>query len=275
MACLRYLTLTEDGGEPPLVVRYDTWGDPAAATLILVHELGGTLESFRPFAELLADEFCVIAFDQRAAGLSEKPVRPLTLHALAQDVGRVADAAGVTQPFHLLGLAMGAVVAVQFAITQLSRLRRLVLCDGTPGLDDRMRAYVRDRAAAVRARGMYPVAEVSLKNSFRGLSEGEALPAYLAYRARFLSNPPEGYAMHSEALADMAISDEEFRGVSCPTLVLTGRNDFIWPPESGQALAAKLPRARFEVVEGAAHFPPVQQARVVADRVRQFLQRSP
>jgi len=273
---MTYLTLPEEAGEPPLVVRCESWGDPAAAaTLVLVHELGGTLESFRPFAELLADEFRVVAFDQRGAGLSEKPTRPFTLQVLAQDVGRLADAAAIGWPFHLMGLAMGAVVAAQFAIAQPARVRGLVLCDGTPGIDERTRAYLLDRAAAVRAGGMHVVAPASLKNSFRGLIEGAPPPAYRAYRDQFLSNPPEGYAMHSEALAGMSVADEAFGRIGCPTLVLTGRNDFIWPPDVGQALAAKVPGAQFEVVEGAAHFPPIQQTAHVVERVRQFLRQMP
>jgi tricorn protease len=53
------------------------------------------------------------------------------------------------QVFDLLGRAMGAGVAIQFAIAQLSRVRRLVLCDGTSAIDARARAYVLERAAAV------------------------------------------------------------------------------------------------------------------------------
>ena len=106
-----YLALPADGDAPALAIRYEIHGADGAPPLVLVHELGGTLESWQPLAARLADRFRIIAFDQRCAGLSEKPTAPFTLWDLAHDIRRVADALGVAK-FALMGLAMGAVTCV-------------------------------------------------------------------------------------------------------------------------------------------------------------------
>jgi pimeloyl-ACP methyl ester carboxylesterase len=43
--------------------------------------------------------------------------------------------------------------------------------------------------------------------------------------------------------------------IGAPTLVLAGEFDTILPPRFGQAVAAAIPNARFEVMTGEAHQP--------------------
>ena len=266
-----FLTLPEVGHLPALMLRYETWGDPQIGrTLVLVHELGGSVESFRDFVRHLSQDYFVIAYDQRCAGLSEEPVSAFSLDDLADDMVRLADALDLPE-FDLMGLAMGAVVALHFVRSHPDRVRRLVLCDGTAAIDSNSSRYVLERASKIRQEGMRNVALASLQNSFRGLLDSEPPAYYLRYRDQFIATSPQGYVMHSEALAAMDLKDEDFARVTCPTLVATGRNDFIWPPEVGQALANRLPNAVFEVVENAAHFPPLQQGELFSRRMLQFL----
>jgi 3-oxoadipate enol-lactonase len=266
-----FITLPAVGQEPALMLHYESWGQPSAQpTLVLVHELGGTLESFREFAQQLAPRHHVVAYDQRGCGLSEKPGVPYGLDALGQDIGRLVEALDLRGPFNLMGLALGAVVALHYARQSMPRVRSLILCDGTSGIDENARGYLLNRAEKIRRQGMRSVLESSLKNSFRGLLEGPLPDFYLRYSDQFLTNCPNSYAQHSEALAQMALDDQDFQRISCPVLVATGRNDFIWPIPTGEELAAKLTNARFQVVEGAAHFPPIQQCALTARYVQEF-----
>jgi pimeloyl-ACP methyl ester carboxylesterase len=53
--------------------------------VLLLHELGGTSESWAQVTPLLAEHRRVIAMDYRCAGRSEKPVEPFALECLADD----------------------------------------------------------------------------------------------------------------------------------------------------------------------------------------------
>jgi 3-oxoadipate enol-lactonase len=44
--------------------------------------------------------------------------------------------------------------------------------------------------------------------------------------------------------------------IKCPTMVVAGRHDTVRPPAGTQDLAAKIPGARFELIETAGHFMP-------------------
>ena len=57
--------------------------------------------------------------------------------------------------------------------------------------------------------------------------------------------------------------------INVPTLVMAGREDFIYPPESQEELAARIPNARLVLIDRAGHNPhdeqPVQTIRAVRD----------
>ncbi|MEU7134361.1 alpha/beta hydrolase [Streptomyces sp. NPDC046261] len=59
--------------------------------------------------------------------------------------------------------------------------------------------------------------------------------------------------------------------VRSPLLVLSGEKDIAARPEDGRALAAGVPRARFETVAGCGHFPMVERPGLVTRLVCDFL----
>ncbi|WP_026639200.1 alpha/beta fold hydrolase [Bordetella petrii] len=271
-----YVTLPGSAQAAPLCLHYRHYAGPEGAPpLVLLHELGGTLESWAPFAQRLCARYDVFAFDQRCAGRSEHTSQPFTLWDLAQDAVRFADAAGIAGKFALMGLAMGAVTAAHVASRHGDRISALVLCDGTPSIDQNSSSYLLNRAGKVRAEGMRVVAETSYRNAFKNMQDSDPGDGWGQYLERFISNAPVSYAMHSEALAAFKLGDEDYQRIGMPTLVLTGEHDFIWPPRFGAELAARIPGARFEPVADAAHFPPLQQPDAVAAKVLDFLDRNP
>jgi proline iminopeptidase len=59
--------------------------------------------------------------------------------------------------------------------------------------------------------------------------------------------------------------------ITAPTLVMAGRDDFIFPPEHQAQLAAGIPDARLHIVERAGHNPHYEQTAEVMDVVRRFV----
>lgn len=58
--------------------------------------------------------------------------------------------------------------------------------------------------------------------------------------------------------------------VTTPTLVLWGERDRFIPPEHGRRLAAAIPGARFQLIEGAGHVPSLEAPAAFADAIRAF-----
>ena len=59
--------------------------------------------------------------------------------------------------------------------------------------------------------------------------------------------------------------------ITVPTLVMAGRDDFVFPPECQRELAAGIPGARLRIVERAGHSPHLEQPAEVMEAVSDFL----
>jgi pimeloyl-ACP methyl ester carboxylesterase len=59
--------------------------------------------------------------------------------------------------------------------------------------------------------------------------------------------------------------------IRVPTLVMAGREDFVFPPDCQEELAAGIPGARLRMIEHAGHEPHEEQTSEVMEVVREFL----
>jgi pimeloyl-ACP methyl ester carboxylesterase len=59
--------------------------------------------------------------------------------------------------------------------------------------------------------------------------------------------------------------------IKVPTLVMAGREDFIYPPEHQEALAAGIPTARLVIIDRAGHNVHDEQTAKVLEAVRNFM----
>jgi proline iminopeptidase len=59
--------------------------------------------------------------------------------------------------------------------------------------------------------------------------------------------------------------------ITVPTLVMAGRDDFVFPPEHQLELAAGIPDARLRIIERAGHSPHLEQPAEVMEAIRDFI----
>src|SRR3954465_7049265 len=84
-------------------------------TLVLVHEMGGSLESWDDVAPRFAKTRRVLRYDTRGAGLSQKARGELTLDTMADDIAALLDAYAISGQVALAGIAVGGAIALHFA----------------------------------------------------------------------------------------------------------------------------------------------------------------
>ena len=91
-----------------------------------------------------------------------------------------------------------------------------------------------------------------------------------------ISNPnlkarPEAAVFgYSKLLPGWTVMDR-LREIKVPTLVMAGRDDFLFPPECQVALAGGIPDARFEIIERAGHEAPSERPGEVIRAIRNFM----
>src|SRR6187402_2044722 len=112
-------------------IYYETFGDPANPTLLMVNGLGSQSINYADaWCEMFAAEgLHVVRYDNRDVGLSSKfedaPVddqgAAYRLSDMADDGMAVLDALGV-QRAHVMGLSMGGMIVQQMAIAHADRV---------------------------------------------------------------------------------------------------------------------------------------------------------
>src|SRR5262245_55241067 len=100
--------------------RYELAGS-GASTLVLVHEMGGTMESWDEVVPRLVPGRRLLRYDTRGAGMSQKIRGDLHIDTMADDIAALLDALGITGKVALAGVAVGAATALHFAARHRDR----------------------------------------------------------------------------------------------------------------------------------------------------------
>src|SRR5258708_27686579 len=97
------MTYTEINGTG---FRYELTGHGERA-IVLVHEMGGTMESWDEVAPSLAASRRVLRYDTRGAGMSSKVRGRLSIDTMADDIAGLLGVAGISGKVALAGIAVG------------------------------------------------------------------------------------------------------------------------------------------------------------------------
>jgi pimeloyl-ACP methyl ester carboxylesterase len=248
-------------------LRYELSGS-GENVLVLVHEMGGTLDSWDQVMPMLSPGRRVLRHDWRGAGMSEKLRTPPTFDMLADDIAALLDAVGVTGKVALVGCAVGAGIALNFALRHAERTKAVVAMAPATGVAADRRAATLARAEAMETVGPRGLAEQSFAGSYPPLVRHDA-EQYRKFRARWLANDPESFAAINRMLADATVT-ERLPEIACPVLLIAGTHDALRPPTLIEPLAGKMRNARFVALE-TSHFMAVQTPRIVADAIVTFL----
>lgn len=251
-------------------LRYELTGS-GKTTLVLIHEMGGTLDSWDQVLPAVNHSRQVLRYDTRGAGLSEKIKGTVTWDQMADDLAGLLDALGITGKVSLAGIAVGAAIAVHFAVRYPDRAAALVLHGPAVGVGEDRKQATLNRAASVEAGGMRSVVETSLANSYPPVVRHNQ-EVFAAFRARWLANDPESFAAINRMLAAENI-EHELTKIATPTLVTAGRHDALRPTSIIEPMSHQIPGAQFlELNTG--HFASVQTPGLVAQAIHAFLQAS-
>ena len=247
-------------------LRYELAGG-GADTVVFVHELGGSLESWDETLPAFQREFRTLRYDQHGFGLSEKASGTLALADMVADMGALLDALAIGSCL-LVGSAMGAGIAAAFAARHPARVAGLVVQSLVTRSSPKFRAQMAERAAAVERTGMRQHAQSSLDRSYPEILRGDRA-RFERYRLRWLGNDPRGFAAIGRMLLEMDI-DAELGAISCPTLAIGCAHDPLRTPDMVKELAGRIGGARYAEADSG-HFMHVQSPALFAELAIPFL----
>lgn len=236
--------------------------------VVLLHEMGGSLETWDRAFIRLGLRHRVLAYDWRGAGHSEKISGKVTLNDHVDDLVALLDALEFDTPAVLAGCAVGAAIAAAFAAALPSRVKGLVLLSPAMGVTA---GDVEARERAIEdfeRKGMRGGAETSLAGGYPERFRTGQDARFASFRARWIANDPESFAAIYRMLLQTDM-DPILAALACPVLTVGGEFDPVRTPEYVRGIAARIPNARFVTAPGGHHMPH-QIPDVVAALIEEF-----
>jgi len=258
-----------------VAIAYEERGrDPAEAeTVVLCEGLGYGRWMWNWQADVLADAYHVVVWDNRGTGESDVPDGPYTIEQLAGDLEAVLADVGVDAA-HVVGASMGGMVAQRYALTY-DRARSLALLCTSPGGPDAIptpettlaRMFSVPDDADEREAIRYKMAPAVSDGFMR--ENPDLVERIVDWRLE--SDAPPSAREAQGAAVEAFDASGELDGVAVPTLVAHGTDDRVLPVGNGELLADAIPGADAEFVDGGPHLFFIEESARVNDLLVSFL----
>lgn len=249
------------------ITRYE-WRPGIGRPLVLVHEMGGTLNSWDRMLAHLRGERPILRYDMRGSGLSEKLTDVPYIEELADDLAHLLDAAGIREPVDLAGSGIGAAVALMCASRHPRRVASVVAMSPVTDVPAVRRLTLLDVANRMEREGLRSIVDAHLSSSYAADRDDDP-EVFREFRARWIANDPKSFALSYRMLADLDIRPS-LGAITCPVLVIGAQRDAFRAIPVSQAVAEQIPGARFLTLN-AVHFMHVQKPAAVAVALEEFL----
>lgn len=259
--------------------RYLDWGTEGKRPILFLHGGALTAHTWDLCCLALRDGFHCLALDQRGHGDSDwAPDANYSIAAQRQDIKGFAEAVGLDN-FVLVGMSMGAINGLAYAIAYPETLSALVLIDAGPNVrrpgSRRIRDFVNggaksetleaiiERALQFNPRRDPLILRRSLMHNLRQQEDGSWVWKY--DRRRFQAMGGDQHATERRSLADGLAT------VTCPTLVVRGGESDVFHDEDAERLATALPDGRWVKIPNAGHTVQGDNPKDLVAAMREFL----
>ena len=250
---------------------YELRGD--GAPLVMIHGAQGDQTMFAGLAEVFAEDYRVLTFDQRGSGLSGKPDMPYSIAMLADDTAGLIDHLGMS-PAHVIGVSMGGTIAQELALRHPDKVKTLVLGCTTAGGPKAIRLGGGALANAYSTQPMTPeergraLAEAAFTKGF--LDQHPEIIASMIESRRNRPIDSVAFAHRMKAIAEFDAYDR-LPQIDCPTLVITGADDALVAPENSAIITDRIKGANMVILEPAGHCFWLEQPEQSAVEIAKFL----
>jgi 3-oxoadipate enol-lactonase len=239
-------------------------------TLVLLHEMGMTMQSWDELVPMLATDHRILRYDLRGFGLSEKIRGRIEFADEISDLRALLDALAIKDPVSLVGGAAGASIAAKFAADYPERVSALVLI--SPIMSGAARPTMpaavgvdNSPAAVIERAGVRAYLDAQTESVFPTQLQ---TPERLArFRGMQLSSDPVGRVLTTRMISAADLSGDLSR-IRCPTLIL-GTTLFA-PGGSASRLVEWIAQSTYQPLP-TGHFAALESPGLVLAALQPFL----
>jgi pimeloyl-ACP methyl ester carboxylesterase len=222
--------------------------------------------------ELKSHYYCV-TYDIR--GLGESPIGDgqYTIESFVDDLEAIINELKLDKPV-LCGLSMGGYISLRAVERNELKYSGLILCDTRSASDN-------DEGKIKRAENIKKINTLGVKQfvsdfvpmCFSVKSITDSNDEYTRVLNKSLTSNAIGVKGCLLAMAGRTDTTAYLSKIKIPSLLLCGEDDRLTPPDLMEVMAGQIPNAQFEIVPGAGHMAPIENASFVTNKIKKFLSR--
>jgi flavin reductase (DIM6/NTAB) family NADH-FMN oxidoreductase RutF/pimeloyl-ACP methyl ester carboxylesterase len=263
--------MAEKTAQGTIFVRHGLVSRPA---IVLIHGLGLDRQVWQWQLATLCDDYQVLTYDLFGHGGSADPPRTPSLRLYSEQLSQLLDHCNIISAA-IVGFSLGGMIARRFAQDQPGRVTALGILHSPHQRDPQSQAAIVKRVEQARSDGPAATVEAALKRWFTDAYRTANRQMMDLVRSWVMANNPQIYHTIYRVLADGV---DEIAAptppISCPTLVLTGDEDYGNGPQMSQAIAADIEHAQVHILKGLRHMALVESPQAVSAPLRAFLDRA-
>jgi len=248
-----------------------TEGDPSKKSIVFVHGFPYDHTMWdKQIDELKSNYFCV-TYDIR--GLGESPIGDgqYTIESFVDDLEEIINELRLDKPV-LCGLSMGGYISLRAVERNESNYSGMILCDTRSSADtDEGKMKRAENIKKINSLGVKQFVNDFVPMCFAVKSITDANEEYSNVLRKSLSSNAIGVKGCLLAMAGRTDTTSYLSKIKIPALLLCGEDDRLTPPDSMELMAEQIPGAQFEIVPGAGHMSPIENASFVNSRIKKFL----
>lgn len=255
-----------------IMMYYETQG--SGEPLLMIMGLGASSAVWDPeFVENLSRHYQTIIFDNRGTGQTDKPDEEYSMAMFAADAAGLLDQLGIDSA-HILGVSMGGMIAQEFALRYPQKVRTLILSCTTCGGEKSVMATQEVLQTLTSREGL--TLEETARNAWPIVFTEEFIksnPAKLERNLeRTLKHPTPLFAFNRQIQAVMKHDTyNRLPQIQTPTMVMTGTEDVLVPPENSTIIADRIPGAKLVSFDETAHGFITEASDDVASAMIEFI----
>lgn len=221
-----------------------------------------------------AKSFRTIAFDNRGVGQSDKPDEPYSMQMFADDTAGLLDGLDIDQA-HIFGISMGGMIAQEFALRHPNRVKTLILgCTNCGG----EKTTLSSDPDVLNMLGN--IESVSVEEAALAMTKVAVTPWFMQKHMDTLiemnkmsaAHPTPKHGMVSQMAALQSHDTyDRLPQIRVPTLVITGKEDGLVPPENSVILSQQIPNAELAILSNASHLFNIERPETTVDVVSGFI----
>ena len=230
----------------------------AGELVVLIHGIGGNKENWHSNIEMLSKKFNIVALDLRGYGESDDFKGPMNFFDVADDIYKLIFYLG-EKKCHVVGLSMGAQIALYFYKKYPDLTKSLILCDAPLGFQDftenERKKFIKLRRKPIEDGTDLTTMAINIADTLIGKKSNKHVHNELVGSMQKLHKKTYLKAI------DTFVKSNHYNILSSldiPVLVLVGELDSLTPISMAKEISSKIDGSIFKIISNAGHLSNIE-----------------